>query len=202
MSALLSKLHPPHFDEILCYLRDSLLAFVDQEIWPVDKLLVDLFEGFGVVVRQFYTFPHVLWSVGSFNCFDVEVKYACEAVRVLEGRDRCTRAKQYSPSFSRTVAYREFAKGQLCLLHSPVALYSFRQKFCVVVLVASNGEVQHEGHIQQMRSEYALDFVRTKLLVYDRPYYVVALHVCNTLCGKGRVGVCKTRWTSGSCRRA
>ncbi len=71
MSVLLSKLHPSHFDEILCYLCDPLLAFVDEEIWPVNKLLVDLFKGFGVVVRQFYTFPHVLGCVGSFNRFDV-----------------------------------------------------------------------------------------------------------------------------------
>lgn len=40
----------------------------------------------------------------------------------------------YSPSFSLTVAYLEFANGQLCLLHSPVTLYSFRQKFWVAVL--------------------------------------------------------------------
>jgi hypothetical protein len=31
------------------------------------------------------------------------------------------------------VAYLLFARGQLLLLHRPVTLYSFRQKFCVCV---------------------------------------------------------------------
>ncbi len=50
------------------------------------------------------------------------------------GKDR-----GYSPSFSLTVAYLEFANGQLCLLQKPVTLYSFRQKFCVAVLVVNSG---------------------------------------------------------------
>lgn len=35
----------------------------------------------------------------------------------------------------RTVAYREFAKGQLCRLHNPVTLYSLRQKFWPFVVL-------------------------------------------------------------------
>lgn len=35
----------------------------------------------------------------------------------------------------RTVAYREFASGHDCLLHSPETLYSFRQKFCSFVVL-------------------------------------------------------------------
>ena len=37
------------------------------------------------------------------------------------------------PSSSRMVAYLLFARGQDDLLHSPVTLYSFLQKFCVLV---------------------------------------------------------------------
>ena len=79
----------------------------------------------------------------------------------------------YSPSFSRTVAYLEFARGQLCLLHKPVTLYSFRQKFCVAVLdeswpvsVLATREV----------GDHVLDFVRTELSIDHRPDHVVALH--------------------------
>ena len=37
------------------------------------------------------------------------------------------------PLSSRMVAYLLFARGQEDLLHSPVTLYSFLQKFCVFV---------------------------------------------------------------------
>ena len=42
--------------------------------------------------------------------------------------------ERYIPSFSLTVAYLEFARGQDCRLQNPVTLYSFRQKFWVDVL--------------------------------------------------------------------
>lgn len=35
----------------------------------------------------------------------------------------------------RTVAYRELARGQDCLLHRPVTLYSLRQKFFSFVVL-------------------------------------------------------------------
>ena len=38
------------------------------------------------------------------------------------------------PFSSRIVAYLLFANGQEDLLHRPVTLYSFLQKFCVFVL--------------------------------------------------------------------
>ena len=40
--ALLPELESSHLDEILSYLRDTLLALVDGEIWPMDQFLVDL----------------------------------------------------------------------------------------------------------------------------------------------------------------
>jgi hypothetical protein len=42
-----------------------------------------------------------------------------------------------SPSCSRTVAYRELARGHDCREQKPVKLYSFLQKFWVVVLTIS-----------------------------------------------------------------
>lgn len=33
--ALLSEAKPPHFDEILGNFGDTLLAFVDSEVWPM-----------------------------------------------------------------------------------------------------------------------------------------------------------------------
>jgi hypothetical protein len=42
-----------------------------------------------------------------------------------------------APSCSRTVAYRLLASGQDWRVQSPLTLYSFRQKFCVVVLRAA-----------------------------------------------------------------
>ena len=42
------------------------------------------------------------------------------------------------PSFSLTVAYLLFARGQDCLLHRPVTLYSLRQKVWVAVLKKKN----------------------------------------------------------------
>lgn len=74
------------------------------------------------------------------------------------------------PSFSLTVAYLEFANGHDCRLHRPVTLYSFRQKFCVAVLETDEGVLCGE------KIGDVLDFIRAKLLVYDRPYYVVTLH--------------------------
>lgn len=42
--------------------------------------------------------------------------------------------QRYSPSCSLTVAYLELASGHACLEQKPVKLYSFLQKFWVVVL--------------------------------------------------------------------
>lgn len=77
-----------------------------------------------------------------------------------------------SPSFSRTVAYREFARGHDCRLQNPVTLYSFRQKFCVVVLFTS----QLLKTSVVVSSFDSLDFIRAKRLVDDGPDHVVALH--------------------------
>ena len=52
-----------------------------------------------------------------------------------------------SPSFSRTVAYLEFAKGHDWRLQKPVALYSFLQKFCVAVLSKQAQLGQNFGYI-------------------------------------------------------
>ena len=40
--ALLAEFQPAHLDEILCDLRDTLLAFVYHEARPIDELLVNL----------------------------------------------------------------------------------------------------------------------------------------------------------------
>jgi hypothetical protein len=40
--ALLAQLEAPHFDEVLGYFRDALLAFVDRKVRPVDEFVVDL----------------------------------------------------------------------------------------------------------------------------------------------------------------
>lgn len=78
------------------------------------------------------------------------------------------------PSFSRTVAYLEFARGHDWREQSPVRLYSFLQKFCVVVLGEEmslvNG-LQRTGPLI-----YVLDFVGAELLVDHGPDYIVALH--------------------------
>jgi hypothetical protein len=70
------------------------------------------------------------------------------------------------PSFSRTVAYLELARGQDCLLQKPETLYSFRQKFWVVVLTEGQWE-------ERIFRDAVLDFVGAKLVVYYRPYYIV-----------------------------
>lgn len=80
------------------------------------------------------------------------------------------------PSFSRTVAYLELANGHDCLLQKPVTLYSFRQKFCVSVL-----DTGKPSRKQNTTPNSSLDFVRTKLSIYHRPYHVVALHPDPTL---------------------
>lgn len=77
----------------------------------------------------------------------------------------------HAPSCSRTVAYLEFASGQLCRVQKPVTLYSFLQKFWVVVLWEAFSDglgVVGKGNV--------LDFVGTELCVDHRPYNVVALH--------------------------
>ena len=76
-----------------------------------------------------------------------------------------------SPSFSRTVAYLEFAKGHDWRLQKPVALYSFLQKFCVAVLL-KQAQLGQNFRIHVL----LLDFVRAELLVYYRPNHIVALH--------------------------
>ena len=79
------------------------------------------------------------------------------------------KARRNEPSFSLTVAYREFARGHDCRLHSPVTLYSFRQKFCVVVL-------RNESFATCWLAKNLLDFVWAELLIYHRPYDIVTLH--------------------------
>jgi hypothetical protein len=81
--------------------------------------------------------------------------------------------KGSTPSCSRTVAYRELARGHDCRLQNPVTLYSFRQKFWVTVL----------GRLPKFRSHWrgkqgiVLDFIRAELVSDGRPYHVVTLHV-------------------------
>ena len=50
--ALLPEGETAHFDEVLCDLRDALLAFVDSKVGPMYKLLVNLPCG-----RQFRACP-------------------------------------------------------------------------------------------------------------------------------------------------
>jgi hypothetical protein len=80
-------------------------------------------------------------------------------------KDVCT------PSCSRTVAYRELARGHDCRLQRPVRLYSFRQKFCVTVLRRPD-----KLHVDKDTRNNILDFVRTELVTNGGPYHVVALH--------------------------
>ena len=40
--SLSSKLELAHFNEVLCYFGDTLLAFVNEEGWPVDQILINL----------------------------------------------------------------------------------------------------------------------------------------------------------------
>ncbi len=55
-------------------------------------------------------------------------------------------------------------------MQNPVTLYSFRQKFCVAVLTKNE-------HFEKLADGgNVLDFVGAELIVYDRPYHVVALH--------------------------
>ena len=77
----------------------------------------------------------------------------------------------HTPSCSRTVAYRELARGHDCRLQKPVRLYSFRQKFCVTVLGRPV-----ELHVEKDTRNNILDFVRAELVTDGGPYHVVALH--------------------------
>jgi len=78
---------------------------------------------------------------------------------------------QIAPSFSRTVAYRELARGHDCRLHSPVTLYSFLQKFCVVVLQ----KTQTWMSFSTSRS-HSLDFVWAEMVIYHWPDNIITLH--------------------------
>lgn len=78
----------------------------------------------------------------------------------------------YTPSCSRTVAYRELARGHDCRLQKPVRLYSFRQKFCVTVLEGPLSEL----HVDEDTRNNILDLVRAELVTDGGPYHVVALH--------------------------
>jgi hypothetical protein len=60
----------------------------------------------------------------TLNGFDIKVENSLERELILE-REMGGKL----PSFSLTVAYREFAKGQDCRLQKPLTLYSLRQKF-------------------------------------------------------------------------
>ncbi|KAJ2991444.1 hypothetical protein NUW54_g8190 [Trametes sanguinea] len=85
------------------------------------------------------------------------------------------------PSFSLTVAYREFAKGQLCLLQRPVTLYSFLQKFCVVVL-------HDDGSIRGERSGHNAAFKEqgcTHLTLYEQNWVLITDHITSSLCIAG-----------------
>ena len=66
---LLSELKPAHFDEVLCDLRNTLLALVDREARPVNELLVNLVKRTskraGLVRRAAM---HTLVQVPSCSC--------------------------------------------------------------------------------------------------------------------------------------
>ena len=68
-----------------------------------------LFERFCILVGEFHPFPHRCGCVCSFNGFDVEVQdpWASGGIQSREVIKR----KYFTPSFSLTVAYREFASG-------------------------------------------------------------------------------------------
>lgn len=48
----MAELYAAHFDEVLGDFGDSLLAFVDSEIWPMDEFVVDL--QFNLNTEQMY----------------------------------------------------------------------------------------------------------------------------------------------------
>ena len=54
-------------------LGQSLLRLVNQEVGPVRKLVRNLFQCSGVVLRQLDLLPQVCWSMCALNSFDIEV---------------------------------------------------------------------------------------------------------------------------------
>ena len=78
----------------------------------------------------------------------------------------------YLPSFSRTVAYREFARGHDCRLQKPVTLYSFLQKFCVSVLQISGQELCRD---QWSRTA-------AHLTLYEQNWVLITDQITSSLC--------------------
>jgi hypothetical protein len=70
--------------------------------------------------------------VCTLDGLDIQVENTCEFSLGCRARREIRGGS--TPSCSRTVAYRELARGHDCRLQNPVTLYSFRQKFCVTVL--------------------------------------------------------------------
>lgn len=58
----------------MCQSGETLLALVDQELWPVDQALVDLLKGLGVVLRQLYALPELGWHVCALDGLHVEIE--------------------------------------------------------------------------------------------------------------------------------
>lgn len=51
----------------------SLLAFMDNKVGPVYQVLVYQFQGFLVVLGEFYFFPHLSWRMSPLYCLHVKI---------------------------------------------------------------------------------------------------------------------------------
>ena len=76
------------------------------------------------------------------------------------------------PSFSLTVAYRLFANGQACLLHSPVTLFSFLQNFWVVVLQNNKSNFITRSNLQWKIRKVVMPL---KFITMIRCYKIIAI---------------------------
>ena len=72
-----------HADEVLCDLREALLALVHGEIWPVLELLVDLRKRLVVVPGQLDLLPQIGRAMSALNRLDVKEALA---IVLMDGR--------------------------------------------------------------------------------------------------------------------
>ena len=136
---------------------------MDGKIGPIDQLFVDLGSRLSPMafMRRIWltcssAFEYLFESLTrSHICAGVWARsivfmkrYRTPGIGIID--DPWIKVRRNEPSFSLTVAYREFARGHDCRLHSPVTLYSFRQKFWVIVL--RNGfQLSHLLHVDSLR---------------------------------------------------
>lgn len=135
----------------LDYFGISLLAFMYNKVRPVYQVLVYLFQGFLIVLGEFYFFPHLCWRMSPLYCFHIKITNTCVQQK-----------KIYQNTLSRVFMLRSKLKAHQKLIPHTFLLFSF-QLLTILFFNCSISAVRQRARLSVAQASYII-FISTKCL--------------------------------------